>query len=107
MPKRPATTNLRSVSPARLQGEPKHLEALRALTGPALPATAIHEVLPLQERLVCLDPKDAQTRVELAFNYLNHQGEQAKAVASLSEAVAPGPECKAPDLPRAGSERGW
>ncbi len=42
------------------------------------------EALALQERVVALDPKDVQTRIELGFNYLNHQKRAADAVRVLS-----------------------
>jgi Flp pilus assembly protein TadD len=45
------------------------------------------EALPLQERIASLDPHDAQIRVELGFNYLNHQSSPAKALTAFKEAV--------------------
>ncbi len=41
------------------------------------------EALLIQERIASLDPTDAQIRVELGFNYLNHQNDAARAVAVL------------------------
>ena len=46
------------------------------------------EALELQERVVALDPGDALTRVELGFNYLNHQERADDAVRVMSEAAA-------------------
>jgi tetratricopeptide (TPR) repeat protein len=45
------------------------------------------EALPVQERIAALDPKDAQIRIELGFNYLNHQARPADAVRVLLEVV--------------------
>ena len=52
------------------------------------------EALPIQERIAALDPNDAQIRVELGFNYLNHQNNPAGAVAVFKEAVALEPSSK-------------
>ena len=92
---------------ARLRDEPNDLEALRGLTTLLYLQQRFDEVLPLQEKLVSLDPKDTQTRVELAFNYLNHQGEPAKAVSAFAEAAAVGPQRETPDLSRAGPDGSW
>ena len=64
---------------------------LKALDGLAVALTLQHEndeALPIQERVVAADPKDAQTRIELGFNYLNYQHRSADAVRVLGEAVA-------------------
>jgi tetratricopeptide (TPR) repeat protein len=45
------------------------------------------EALPIQEKIAALDPKDAQIRVELGFNYLSHQDRPADAVTVFEEAV--------------------
>ena len=52
------------------------------------------EALPIQERIAGLDANDAQIRVELGFNYLNHQNNPAGAVAVFKEAVALEPSSK-------------
>jgi Tfp pilus assembly protein PilF len=52
------------------------------------------EALPIQERVAALDPKDAQIRVELGFNYLSHQNNPAKAVAAFKQAVYLDPSAK-------------
>jgi tetratricopeptide (TPR) repeat protein len=46
------------------------------------------EALVYQERAVQLAPDDVQLKVELAFNYLNHQDQPQKAVEMLREATA-------------------
>ena len=64
---------------------------LRALTGAAVAAMLLgryDEALGFQERLVAADPDDAQIRVELGFNLLNHQGRPGDAAVVLGEAVA-------------------
>ncbi len=50
--------------------------------------------LPFQEKAVALYPADVQLKVELAFNYLNHQDRPDRAVAVLAEAVAHEPSAK-------------
>ncbi len=52
------------------------------------------EALPIQERIATLDPKDAQIRVELGFNYLSHQDRPADAVTAFEEAVELEPSAK-------------
>ena len=71
-----------------LAGSPKNLRALGGLEVDLLQLQAVRPSAPVQETIVALDPKDALTRVELAFNYLNHQKQPAKAVQYLTEAVA-------------------
>jgi len=77
-----------------LANSPKDLEALSGLAVDLLQLKRYDEALSLQETIVALDPKDALTRVELAFNYLNHQTQPAKAVKYLAEAVALQPSAK-------------
>jgi tetratricopeptide (TPR) repeat protein len=77
-----------------LANSPKDLRALSGLEVDLLQMQRYDEALPVQEAIVALDPKDALTRVELAFNYLNHQGQPAKAVQYLTEAVALDPSAK-------------
>ena len=71
-----------------LADDPKDLEALTGLAVDLLQLKRYDEALPVQEVIVALDAKDALTRVELAFNYLNHQDRPDKAVRYLNEAVA-------------------
>jgi hypothetical protein len=72
-------------------------ENVAALSGEAVCLLQLHrydEALVLQERVVALDPTDALTRVELGFNYLNHQGRDGDAVNVFEEAVALEPSAK-------------
>jgi tetratricopeptide (TPR) repeat protein len=57
-------------------------EAVRLMT-----SGRYDEALPIQERIAALDPDDAQIRVELGFNYLNHQNNAGKALAVFKEAT--------------------
>jgi tetratricopeptide (TPR) repeat protein len=52
------------------------------------------EALPLQERVASLDPTDAQIRVELGFNYLNHQNDAARATTAFKQVVDLQPSAK-------------
>jgi tetratricopeptide (TPR) repeat protein len=64
-------------------------DSLAALSGEAVCLVMLRrydEALPLQEKVIALDKKDVLTRVELGFNYLNHQDRSADAVRVLSEA---------------------
>jgi tetratricopeptide (TPR) repeat protein len=68
-----------------------------ALSGAAVALMVLQrfdEALSYQERVVAADPHDAQTRVELGFNYLNHQGRPADAVRELGEAAKLQPTAK-------------
>ncbi len=72
-------------------------EDLRALTGIAVALMVLHrfdDALEYQERVVLADPLDAQTRVELGFNYLGHQNRADDAVRVLGEAVELQPSAK-------------
>jgi Flp pilus assembly protein TadD len=67
----------------------KNADDLQALNGLAVDLVLLREyaeALPVQERVVSLDREDVQTRVELGFNYLNHQDRPVDAVRVLSEA---------------------
>ncbi len=70
-----------------LREEPEDLDALRSLALDLLLLNRHDEALQVQEKIVGLDPKDSLTRVELAFNYLNHQGRSADAVVYLKQAT--------------------
>lgn len=64
---------------------------LEALNGLAVALSLQHkydEALSVQERVIAVDPTDVQTRIELGFNYLNHQERSSDAVRVLGEAVA-------------------
>lgn len=66
-------------------------DSLAALSGEAVCLIMLRrydEALPLQEKVTALDKKDVLTRVELGFNYLNHQDRAADAVRVLSEACS-------------------
>jgi tetratricopeptide (TPR) repeat protein len=52
------------------------------------------EALPIQERIAALDSGDAQIRIELGFNYLNHQNDPAGAARVFREAVDLEPSAK-------------
>ena len=70
---------------------------LTALSGAAVALMLLeryNEALGLQERVIAADPHDAQTRVELGFNYLNHQNRPADAVKVLREAAQIEPTAK-------------
>jgi tetratricopeptide (TPR) repeat protein len=70
-----------------LKTDPNNIELLASLGGDLMILGKYDEALPVQERLVSLDAKDVQTRVELGFNYLNHQDRSADAVRVLTEAT--------------------
>jgi predicted Zn-dependent protease len=69
-----------------LQSHPDHVEAVKGAAGILYVQRRWDEALPMQERAAALDPKEAQIRVELGFNYLNHQDDPAGAVAVFEEA---------------------
>lgn len=77
-----------------LEAHPDDIEILAALGSDLYVQGKFDEALPIQERTVQLDPKDAQTRIELGFNYLNHQNRPADAVRVLSQAVSLEPSAK-------------
>lgn len=68
--------------------DPIDLEALDGLAVVLMLEQKYDEALPVQECIVAADSEDVQTRVELGFNYLNHQNRPADAVRVLSEAAA-------------------
>jgi tetratricopeptide (TPR) repeat protein len=70
----------------QVQAHPSDITAVKGLAGILYLERKWDEVLPFQEKAVALDPKEAQIRVELGFNYLNHQHQAAKAVAVFREA---------------------
>lgn len=72
---------------AILSNDPGNEEALRGLAASLWVAQRYNEALPYQEKLVRIDPREVQVRVELGFNYLNHQGRPREAAARLREAA--------------------
>jgi len=77
-----------------LAEDPDNLGALNGLAVGLMLQKRYDEALPLQERIVALDSDDAQMRVELGFNYLNHQGQPQRAVDVLLQAVVLEPTAK-------------
>lgn len=77
-----------------LSREPNDITALRGLAVDLYLMGRFSDALPYQEKVVALDSKDFQTRIELGFNYLNHQDEPGKAVAVLGEAATLEPSAK-------------
>lgn len=77
-----------------LADDPDDLDALAGIATDLLMLQRYDEALEFQERVVALDPEDVQTRLELGFNYLNHQEEPDEAVRVLSEAAALEPSGK-------------
>jgi tetratricopeptide (TPR) repeat protein len=71
----------------QLDAHPNDLRAVKGLAGILYVERRWNEALPLQEKAVAMDPKEARIRVELGFNYLNHQSAAAKAVTVLEEAT--------------------
>ncbi len=71
-----------------LEEDPDNVDILIALAVDLLFLGKYDEALPVQEQVIALDPNEVQTRVELGFNYLNHQDRPADAVRVLSEAAA-------------------
>ncbi len=70
-----------------LEKNPNSISALEGLGSDLMILGEYEDAMPVEERLITLDTKDAQTRVELGFNYLNHQNRPADAVRVLREAV--------------------
>jgi tetratricopeptide (TPR) repeat protein len=77
-----------------LAEDPANVVALSRAAVCLLALGRYDEALVLEERVVALDPTDALTRVELGFNYLNHQGRPDDAVEMLGEAAALDPSAK-------------
>lgn len=73
---------------AVLNESPDSVEALRGLAVALYLVGDFDGALPYQERVIALDSTDVQTRIELGFNYLNHQSRPSEAVKILSAAVA-------------------
>lgn len=70
-----------------LKQQPNNVVALAGLGADLFDSQQYDEALTVEEKTVKLDSGDAATRVELGFNYLNHQGRPSDAVRILSEAA--------------------
>ncbi len=71
----------------QLKSDSDNVVVLAALGSDLMLLGQFDEALPVQEKVVALDAKDAETRIELGFNYLSHQGQPAKAVQVLGQAA--------------------
>jgi tetratricopeptide (TPR) repeat protein len=70
----------------QLQSDPDDLAAVKGLAEILYLERRWDEALPFQKKAITLDTKEAQIRVELGFNYLNHQNAPAEAVTVFQEA---------------------
>ena len=70
----------------RLQVHPDDLGAIKGIAGVLYLERKWTEALPYQEKAVARDAREAQIRVELGFNYLNHQSSPQKALVVFQEA---------------------
>jgi tetratricopeptide (TPR) repeat protein len=77
-----------------LADDPDDLAALSGAAVGLMVLQRFDEALALQERVVAADPADVQSRLELGFNYLNHQGRPDDAVRVLQEAAELEPTAK-------------
>ncbi len=77
-----------------LASDPDNVKALSGAAVCFVMLNRYDEALAVQERLVELDPDDAQVRIELGFNYLNHQSRPRDALRVLGEAVTISPSAK-------------
>jgi tetratricopeptide (TPR) repeat protein len=77
-----------------LADNPRDLQALTALSVNLLQLKRYGEALAAEQAVAALDAKDAQIRVELGFNYLNHQSQSGKAVEVLLQAATLEPSAK-------------
>ncbi len=75
-----------SLYQAQLKAHPDDLQAVKGLAGMLYVERRWNDALPVQEKAVAMDPKEARIRVELGFNYLNHQNAAGKAVTVFQEA---------------------
>lgn len=71
-----------------LAEDPENLEAVKGLAVTLYLLGDYDGALPLQEKAMALDPRDAQIRLELGFNYLNHQDDPGRAADAFAEAAA-------------------
>lgn len=70
-----------------LKQDPDNVQALSGLGADLFASQQFDQALPIEEKTVRLDAGDVQTRVELGFNYLNHQNRPSDAVRVLNEAA--------------------
>lgn len=77
-----------------LSEDPDDLAALSGAAVALMVLQRFDEALELQERVAAADPDDVQTRLELGFNYLNHQDRPDDAVRVLEEAAELDPTAK-------------
>jgi predicted Zn-dependent protease len=77
-----------------LKADPNSAVAIKGLAADLYIMGRFDEALPMEQKAIALDPKDAQTRVELGFNYLNHQHQPSKAVEVLTQASILEPSAK-------------
>lgn len=89
-----ALTTAVSLYREQLKNDPENPAAIKALAVDLYMLNLWDEALPMQEKAVALDRKDAQTRIELGFNYMNHQDAAADAVRVMKEAADIEPSAK-------------
>ncbi len=77
-----------------VESEPNNQAAIEGAAVCLFALKRFDEALVLEEKLATTDPTNAQIRVELGFNYLNHQNRPADAVRVLAEAVEVEPTAK-------------
>ena len=77
-----------------LAESPHDIQALTGLSVDLLQLKRFDEALAAEQEVAALNATDAQIRVELGFNYLNHQGQPDKAVAALGEAATLEPSAR-------------
>ena len=80
----------------RLQVHPDDLGAIKGIAGVLYLERKWTEALPYQEKAVARDAREAQIRVELGFNYLNHQSSPQKALVVFQEASTIEPTVRKP-----------
>ena len=71
-----------------IKQDPNNVGALAGMGSDLFLTQEFNQALPFEERTVELDHKDAETRIELGFNYLNHQNRPADAVCMFAEAAS-------------------
>lgn len=72
---------------AILESDIDHVDALRGLAVVLMLQGRFNDALSMQEKVIAVDPSDATTRIELGFNYLNHQNRPEDAVRIFTESV--------------------
>jgi len=68
-----------------LADDPRMVDAARGLGLNLALLGRFDDALPYQQKVVQLDPRDSQTWIELAFNYLNHQSEPERGLRAMDE----------------------